>query len=102
MSMRGAVALGNSLILLATAARLPTGRPGGTAAATGVHAAAGEVDLTVTTEGAIGGLQPVIDSLTAQPILDGQQLTLAEASTPPEPSGTDGGSVGPASVGQVL
>ncbi len=99
MSMRGAVAI--VLILLATPGPA-AGSTGGAAAATGVHAAAGEVGLTVTTEGAIGGLQPVIDSLTAQPILDGQQLTLAEASTPPEPSGTDGGSVGPASVGQVL
>ena len=102
MSMRGAVALGISLILLATAAGPAAASTGGAAAATGVHAAAGEVRLTVTTEGAIGGLQPVIGSLTAEPLLDGQQLTLAEAATPPEPSGTEGGSAGTASVGQVL
>lgn len=102
MARRGVVALAATLALL-TAAPPPAGAStGGAASATGAQAVAGAVELTVTADGAIGGLQPIIDNLTAEPVLAGQQVALAQAGTPEEPSGSDGGSIGPASVGQVL
>lgn len=102
MARRGVVALAATLVLLAGVPAPAAASTGGAASAIGAQAVAGEVELTVTTEGVIGGLQPIIDSFTDEPVLAGQQVVLAQAATPEEPSGADGGSIGPASVGQVL
>ncbi len=102
MARRSVGALAAALTLLLGAPAPAAASTGGAASATGAQAVAGEVGLTITTDGAIGGVQPVIDSLTDTPLLAGQQVVLAQAGTPPEPSGSDGGSIGPSSVGQVL
>ncbi|TDE90868.1 hypothetical protein EXU48_17345 [Occultella glacieicola] len=104
-STRAALTALVALVLLALAA---TGAPparattGGAASATGVDAIASEVDLTVTTTGAIGALQPVIDLLTEDPILRGQTVTRVQVGTPAEPSGTESDAVGPVSVADLV
>ncbi|WP_324649470.1 hypothetical protein [Georgenia sp. H159] len=75
---------------------------GGHASATGVTAVAGEVELDVTTSGAIGRLAPMVDRLTAGPVVRGRALTAVTAGTPAEPAGTESDSLGPVELGSLL
>ncbi|WP_154793706.1 hypothetical protein [Occultella kanbiaonis] len=90
------------VLSLATGATPARATTGGVASATGVYAVASEVDLTITTTGAIGALQPVIDLLTEDPILQGQTITAAQVGTPAETSGTESDAVGPVSVADLV
>lgn len=90
------------LSVLAWAGSPAAASRGGDAAATGVSAVAGEVRLDVTMSGAVGRLGPVVDRLTAGPLLPGRQLAAVEAGTPPEPQGELSDALGPVELGSVL
>lgn len=100
--MRRVVAVVALLLALATLAGPATASRGGHAAATGVDAVAGELRLDVTTSGAVESLGPLVDRLTAEPLLPGRRVTAVQAGTPPEPEGQEGDSLGPVELGSVL
>lgn len=102
MSARRLLGVVAVLLALAAAASPVAASQGGHASATGVTAVAGEVALDVTTSGAIGGLGPMVDRLTAGPVVRGRALDAVTAGTPAEPAGTASDSLGPVELGSLL